>query len=84
VNWQIPIDDLVEMIASEVVKRVQTRPREPRLLSVEDTAFYLGRTPEAVRMMIRRGTLPAIRIDGRIMLDVLDLNKIIEASREIT
>jgi hypothetical protein len=81
-NWQIPIDDLVSQIADEVVQRLQTRPREPRLLSVEDAAFYLSRTPMAVRMMIRRGTLPSIHMDDRVMLDVHDLNRIIEASRE--
>jgi excisionase family DNA binding protein len=38
---------------------------DTRYLSVEQCAAYIGRTPEAVRMMVKRGQLPRLKV-GRL------------------
>lgn len=57
------------------------KPLTARLLSVEQAAIYLGRTPGALRQMIFKGTLPVVRIGGRVQLDIRDLDRLIENSR---
>jgi hypothetical protein len=42
----------------------------------ETTAAYLGRTPWGVRALINAGTLRAVRIDGRRMLDISRLGPV--------
>ncbi|WKZ34026.1 MAG: helix-turn-helix domain-containing protein [Thermodesulfobacteriota bacterium] len=51
---------------------------KPRLLSIEQAAIYLGRTPGAVRELIYKGRLPMVKLDRRIHLDLNDLDRIIE------
>lgn len=53
---------------------------QPRLLDVDGAAVYLGRTPAAIRKMIERGTLPATKLDGKIQLDRVVLDNLIEQS----
>lgn len=55
----------------------------PRLLSVEEAAAYLGRTPGALRQMIHRGGVPTVKIDRRVQLDRLDLDKLIEENKTL-
>lgn len=52
-------------------------PRK-RLLSVKDAAVYLGRSVPAIRELIWSGSLPYIRVDRRVHLDLFDLDKWIE------
>ena len=52
-----------------------------RLLSVRETARYIGRTEVAVREMTWNGKLPYIRADRRIMFDIRDLDRWIEQNR---
>ena len=49
-----------------------------RLLSVPEAADYLGRTVWAVRGLIDNGKLPAVRLDRRVQIDRLDLDRLIE------
>lgn len=62
----------------------QYRPNHgaARLLSIDRAALYIGRTPTAVREMVRCGKLKPVRHDSRIMLDVLDLDAWIEKGKE--
>src|SRR5579864_3740283 len=39
---------------------------QQRLFDVEQAAVYLGRTPQAVRLLIHRAKLPATKIDGKV------------------
>lgn len=55
---------------------------QKRLLSVHEGAIYIGRTPIAVREMIRHGKLRPVRNDGRVMLDRHDLDSWIEAGKQ--
>jgi len=58
------------------------RPRK-RLYAIADAAEYLGRTPWAIREMIWKGKLPAVRDGRRILLDIEDLDRWIEAHKVI-
>jgi Helix-turn-helix domain len=53
-----------------------------RLLSLADTASYLGMTPWSVRTLIGNGTLPVVKLTRRLLFDQRDLDKLIEQSKE--
>lgn len=56
-------------------------PREPirkRLLSVQETAVYLGRSVTAIRELIWAGKLPYVREGRRVHCDIYDLERWIE------
>ncbi len=55
----------------------------PRLLSIGDAATYLGRSDGAVRELIFRGRLPAVKIDRRVQVDIRDLEMLIEKSKVV-
>lgn len=61
----------------------QLRPQK-RLFSLEDTSIYLGMCKNTVRQMLDNGKIPFIREGKRILIDVNDLNKWIDCSKEIT
>ncbi len=54
---------------------------QKRLYSVEDAAIYLGRTVHAVRSLCYSGRLRVVKIDGRVFLDVNDMDMLIENSK---
>jgi hypothetical protein len=81
---QNPFAPLVDAIADAVLARL--RPAldvhiRPRLLSIDQAGIYLGRTPKAVRCLIDKGEFPSVRPDGRIMLDVHDLDAWIDQNK---
>ena len=49
----------------------------PRLFDVDAAAAYMGRTPQAMRLMIHHGKVPVTKIDGKVQLDRLALDKLI-------
>lgn len=53
-----------------------------RLYSIEEAAEYLGRSAEAVRELIYRGRIPAVKIDRRTQVDVRDLEKLVQHCKE--
>jgi excisionase family DNA binding protein len=80
------LDRLLDVLAEKLVAKQeerQCRNGAParRLLSVEEAAAYLGRSPAAIRHMIESGKLPAVRIDRRVAVDIRDLDRLIEASK---
>lgn len=42
---------------------------EPRYLDVNTCAAYIGRTPEAVRMLAKRGQIPRIKVGRKLSFD---------------
>jgi excisionase family DNA binding protein len=52
-----------------------------RLLNLRDAAEYLGRSEWALRELIWKGRIPAVRIDRRIQLDLRDLDALIDANK---
>ena len=58
------------------------RPRK-RLYAIPEAAESLGRTPWAIRVMILKGKLPAVRDGRRILLNVEALDKWIEINKVV-
>jgi len=84
VDQQNPFAPMVEAIADAVLLRLRPALNlhvKPRLFSIDQTAVYLGRTPKAVRCLIDNGEFPHVRTDGRIMLDVRDLDQWIDRGK---
>jgi len=52
-----------------------------RLLTVREAAKYIGRTESAVRELVWNRKLAHIRTDRRVMLDIRDLDRWIDANR---
>lgn len=77
---------LEDAIAAGVVEKLKPLLDEivgvkPRLLTVEQAGVYIGRTPNAVRLLLCRNAFPAVKADGRTMLDVQDLDRWIQQSK---
>ena len=64
--------------AARLIERINM-PR--RLLNVRDAAQYLGRTEKSVRHLVGRRRLRSVRADGRVMLDLSDLDAWITMNR---
>ena len=71
------LDVLADAIAERVLARLH-QSEQPRLLSVNEAAAYIGRTSKALRHMIADGSVPAVREGSRIHLDRTDLDGWIE------
>lgn len=54
-----------------------------RLFSLKEASVYLGRTVWAVREMLWAGKLPFVRDGKRILLDIRDMDRWIEASKTV-
>jgi len=54
-------------------------PASRRWLTVDGAAEQLGRTRRAVEHLIARGVIPVTRLDGKIQLDRLALDKVMES-----
>jgi Helix-turn-helix domain len=57
------------------------RAIERRLINVREAAQYIGRTEKSVRHLVGRRKLRCIRADGRVMLDLIDLDAWITMNR---
>ena len=52
-----------------------------RLLTVRQAATYLSRTEKAIRHLYERGTLTPIRIDGRVQIDIVEIDDLIQRAK---
>ena len=85
------LDALIDKMAERVVARLKGQINQapnvhvvrPRLLTVEQAGQYLSRSSASVRHLINAGKLPVARLDGRVFLDVVDLDRIIEESKQL-
>jgi len=75
------MDAIVDTVVERIVSRLETHLVRPRLLSVAQTAVYLGRSDEGIRSLYKSGNLPFIKPDGRVQFDVRDLDKWIESHK---
>jgi hypothetical protein len=71
------LDALADAIAKRVLARLHSS-EEPRLVSVNEAAAYIGRTPKALRQMIASGAIAVVREGSRLHLDRVDLDRRIE------
>jgi excisionase family DNA binding protein len=62
-------------------QRNQENRLRKRLYTIAEAAEYLGRSSWAVRSMIWAGKLPAVRDGKRILVDVYDLDRWIDANK---
>lgn len=76
------IGALAARIATDVCARLTAaQSTRPRLLTVEQAATYLGRTAKGVYVLKAHGMLPYVQIDGRVMFDIQDLDRVIEQNK---
>ena len=89
-NGDFNFDAMLDAIAARLAVKLraeqttagETAHIKPRLLNVDQAAAYLSRTPQAVRHLVATAKLPSVRFDGRVYLDVKDLDAAIENAKE--
>jgi hypothetical protein len=74
------LDELSSAIASRIRQDLVAASQPKRLMTLEETAIYIGRSPGAVEQMIKRGSLPVTKIDGKRQIDRIELDRIIHDS----
>ncbi len=73
-------DAALERLADRLVEKMNLRAvLSGRLMDIPTTAVYLGRTVSAVQHMVKRGTIPSSKLDGKVMVDRVLLDRLIEA-----
>ena len=80
---QLTFDRLLELLADKLAVRLSKEPNNlhPRLLTVEQTATYLGRTNDAVQHLAASGKIPVVRADRRLFFDRQDLDQWIKDNK---
>jgi excisionase family DNA binding protein len=86
----LQLEALLDALAERIVEKIRASLGEerggvsvrPRLLTAKQAAAYLGRTEEAVQHLIASGKVPTVRTDRRVFLDVRDLDRWIEESKQ--
>ncbi len=76
------MDQYFEAFAARLERRIDQH-RLPnaspkRLFTVPEAAEYLGRSENAVKLLIHRGKLPVTRIDSKSQIDKKALDKLID------
>ncbi|NGZ95328.1 MAG: hypothetical protein CV089_04215 [Nitrospira sp. WS110] len=56
-------------------------PPRKRLYTIPEAADYLGRSVWSIRRLIWGAVLPSVRVQGRVHLDVADMDALIERSK---
>lgn len=76
--------EFIDALTTEVVRQLTSKlgtvwgsPRK-RLFDVREAAEYVGRTPKAIEHLIARGTIPVTKIDGKVQIDRVALDKLID------
>ena len=71
------LDALVDAVADRIIARMNVTT-DKRLFTVAEAATYIGRSQKAVRTMVERGVLPAVRDGRRLHFDRSDLDQWIQ------
>ena len=74
----------IEAIATAVVSRMADQAgfsSGKRLLTIKEAAEYIGRSPRAVRALIKTGAFPSVEHDRRVFVDRADLDAWIKRSK---
>ena len=80
-EWLAVLDHLVPNIEAGRLPADKPSPLDSRLMGVNAAAIYMGKTPKAVRHIVAKRLVPAVRIGRRVMIDRRDLDKLIEKSK---
>jgi excisionase family DNA binding protein len=88
----VTLDAIIDSLASAVAAKLRgdrsgSEPASspsiaPRLLTVDQAAVYLARSKDAVQHMVAARKLPVVRDGRRVFLDVQELDRWIEQSKE--
>jgi hypothetical protein len=82
----IPLESILDALAERIAAKLRASvPAQvaPRLLSVAQAGVYLNRSENSIRHLISTDALPAVRLDGRVYLDVHDLDQAIERAKTL-
>jgi hypothetical protein len=79
----LSFESLLEILAEKLVGKLTHEPSRlyPRLLTIEQTAVYLGRTCEDVQNLVRSSKLPTVLTHRRVFIDRLDLDRWIDDNK---
>jgi excisionase family DNA binding protein len=72
------LEELAERLHRKLERRSPDVGRAKRLFTVAEAAEYLGRSENAVKLLIHRGKLPVTRIDSKSQIDRQALDKLID------
>ncbi len=75
------LDQFAETIATKVAAKLRADRPTKKLLTVKETAVYLGRSVEAVEHLIARREIPAVRVGRRVHVPVDDLDRWIASNK---
>jgi excisionase family DNA binding protein len=77
--------EAITNIKNQGVKKAQgmSNPLAKRLLTLKETAHYLGRSVWSVRELIWKGSIPYIQDGRKHYLDIRDLETYIETHKKI-
>ncbi len=72
--------EFINEIASAVAARLPkpSNQRWPELMSIETAAEYMGREPGGVRHLLEAKLLPSCRIDRRVQIRRVDIDRLME------
>ena len=68
------IETLAHRVAAIVLERLEATSNR-RWLTVDQAADYIGRSPEAIRGLVKRRELTGYKPDGRLQLDREELDR---------
>jgi excisionase family DNA binding protein len=68
------IESLAQRVAAIVLERLEHTSNR-RWLTVDQAADYIGRSPEAIRGLVKRRELTGYKPDGRLQLDRTELDQ---------
>jgi excisionase family DNA binding protein len=92
-SFDVFLDEFVERVAARAADLVIERLRgagvldgprqgdDERLLSVREAARRLGLRPSTVYKMAGRGSIPSVKLGGRRLFRVADLDRLVSESR---
>lgn len=56
-------------------------PPRKRLFTIPEAADYLGRSIWSIRRLIWGAVLPSVRVQGRVHIDLVDMDELIQRSK---
>ncbi len=74
---QIFADELADAIA----QKLRDRQPEKRLFTVQESAQYLGCSPDQIEEWTKTGRLRAVKLDRRARYDRNDLDRLVDMSK---